>query len=131
MRGPNRKRDQIGIQGVTGVLAKKLRIRWKQAGIQDLQNARKVNLRIFRIGMISVNQNGDDRQQQQSGYAANDAFDIQSVPIHFSTQGTDQEADDGLRFAFRRGELHQKMPAAGSWGKGAARAPSVKRWQLA
>ena len=59
MRDPNRKGNQIWIQRVSGVLAKELRMHREQAGIQDLQNPRKVNLRVFRIRMIAMNQKGD------------------------------------------------------------------------
>jgi hypothetical protein len=41
------------------MLAKELRIRRKQAGIQDLQNPRKVDLRVFRVRMIAMDQKSD------------------------------------------------------------------------
>ena len=63
-----------------GVFAKEFRIRRKQAGIEDLQNARKINLRVFRIRMIALNEKCDGGQQEQ----ASNMFDIQSVLIHFS-----------------------------------------------
>ena len=65
MRGPNRKGNQIRIQGVTGMFAKELRVRRKQTGIQNLQNAGKVDLRVFRIGMIAMNQQCRGSQQKK------------------------------------------------------------------
>jgi hypothetical protein len=72
------------IQGVPGMFAKELRIRRKQAGIQDLQNPGKVNLGVFRVGMIAMNQEREGGQQQQAEDAADDTFDVQSRMIHLS-----------------------------------------------
>ena len=80
MREANRRGNQIRIQRVSSVLPKELGIRWEQGGIQDLQNSREVNLRIFRVGMIAMNQNRNDGQQQQ----ASDTFDGQRVIRPFS-----------------------------------------------
>jgi hypothetical protein len=66
MREANRKGDQIRVERVSGVLAKKLCIRWKQAGIQDLQNPGKVNFRIFRVRVIAMNQKRNGGQNQQA-----------------------------------------------------------------
>ena len=68
----NRGGDQIRIETVSRMLAKELRIHWKQAGIQNLQNARKINLRVFRIRMIAMNREGSDGQNEQ----ANDGLDL-------------------------------------------------------
>ena len=99
MCGPNRKSNQIRIQRVSRVLPKKLSIGWKQAGIQDLQNPGKVDLRIFRIRMITMNQKRNGGQQRQSS----DTFDVQSVIRPFRDVSK---------------ELQQKISAAGSWGSG-------------
>jgi len=80
MCGPNRKGNQVRIQRMAGVVAKELGILRKQAGIQDLQNPRKVDLRVFRIRMIAMGQKSDGGQQCQ----AEDTFDTQGVLIHFS-----------------------------------------------
>jgi hypothetical protein len=92
------------------MLGKKLRIRRKQAGIQDLQNTRKINLRVFRVRMIAMNQKREGGQQQQAEDAAEgtiedtteDTFDIQSVPVHFSEN-------------YSRKYLRQEAGAANLW----------------
>ena len=48
------------------MLAKELRIRRKQAGIQDLQNPWKVDLGVFRIRVIAMNQKRNGGQSQQA-----------------------------------------------------------------
>src|SRR3981081_1102890 len=78
MCGPNRKGNQIRIQRVPGMLAKELRIRWKQAGIQNLQNPRKVDFRVFRIRMIAMNQKSSGGQGQQ----AYKDFNLQKESLH-------------------------------------------------
>ena len=49
-----------------GMLAKKLGVYRKQVGIQNLQNAGKVNLGVLGIRMIAMNQKRGDSQQQQT-----------------------------------------------------------------
>jgi hypothetical protein len=61
------------------VFAKELGIHWKQFWIQDLQNTRKVNLCVFRIGMIAMDQECGDGQQRQN----DDILEVQSVGFLF------------------------------------------------
>ena len=75
MSNPNRGGDQVRIETVSRVLAKELRIHWKQAGTQILQNAGKINLRVFGIRMIAMNQEGSDGQNEQP----NDGLDLRIV----------------------------------------------------
>src|ERR1700687_2317052 len=78
MSNPNRKGNQIWIQRMPGMLAKELRIRGKQAGIEDLQNPRKVDFRVFRIRMIAMNQKRNGGQGQQ----AYKDFNLQKESLH-------------------------------------------------
>ena len=45
-----------------GVFAEELRVGREQSRIQDLQDAGKIDLRVFRIGMIAMDQQGEDGQ---------------------------------------------------------------------
>src|SRR5260370_38845213 len=93
MCGTNRKGNQVRIQRMAGVVAKELGILRKQAGIQDLQNPRKGDLRVFRIKMIALDQKSDGGQQCQ----AEDTFYTQGVLIPFSIGA--QELQRTIRWA--------------------------------
>lgn len=78
MRRADRERNQVRIEGMPGVFAEELRVGREQSRIQDLQNAGKVDLRVFGIGMIAMDKKGEDGQEQQAGVVFN--FQKESLP---------------------------------------------------
>ena len=56
MCGANRESDQVGIEGVAGVFSKELGVGGKQAGVESFENAGQIDLGVFRVGMIAMNE---------------------------------------------------------------------------
>jgi len=67
MRSPDRERNQVRIERMPSVFAEELRVGGEQSRIQDLQNAGKIDLRVFRIGMIAMDKKGEYGQEEQAG----------------------------------------------------------------
>ena len=88
MCDPNRRSDQVWVKRVFGMLAKEFGVYRKQIRIQDLLHAGKVNLRVFGIGMIAVDQNGRGGEQGETGYKSRDTFSVQSEVVPFSKRLT-------------------------------------------
>lgn len=59
------------------MLAKEFRVRREKTGVQDLQNAGKVNFGIFRIRMIPMDAQGSRAEKSKRGYT----FQAQSEPF--------------------------------------------------
>ena len=66
MRSPDRERNQVRIERMPSVFAEELRVGGEQSRIQDLQNAGKIDLRVFRIGMIAMDKKGEYGQEEQA-----------------------------------------------------------------
>ncbi len=68
MTKPDKSGDQIRIQRVSRMLSEEFRIRRKQARIQGLQHTWNIDLRIFGIRVVAVDQHCQCRQRKQTGY---------------------------------------------------------------
>ena len=70
MSNPHQTSDQVRKQRVSGVLAKEIGIAGIQARMQDFQDSRKINLRVFGVGMVALDQKCDGGKQEQTGDAS-------------------------------------------------------------
>ena len=66
MRDSNRTGNQIWVERVPRVLAEELRIRGKQAGVQNLQHAREIDFGILGVGMIAMDAESGSAQKYES-----------------------------------------------------------------
>ena len=91
---------------MAGMFAKKLSVRWKEIRIKNLQNPGKVNLGIFRVGMVAVDQKSDRSQNQKSNKGSNRRFCTRSFIDRFE-YGPQKKLSTGLKI-----DALPRLPAA-------------------
>jgi hypothetical protein len=68
---------------VSGVFAKKFGVGREERGIENFEDAREVDFSVFGVGMIAVDEEGGEGEDEQGGEAADGGFDGLSLRIHF------------------------------------------------